>query len=67
MSFKASADDIVALMRYLKIEKADVMGYSLGGGVALRTAIEHPDAVRKLVVVSAPFRRDGWYPEIVTE
>lgn len=66
MSFKASADDIVALMRYLKIEKADVMGYSLGGGVALRTAIEHPDAVRKLVVVSAPFRRDGWYPEIVT-
>jgi pimeloyl-ACP methyl ester carboxylesterase len=65
MSFDASADDIVALMHYLKIEKADVMGYSLGGGVALRTAIEHPEAVRRLVVVSAPFKRDGWYPEII--
>ena len=40
------------------------MGYSLGGGVALRTAIQHPDVVRKLVLVSAAFKRDGWYPEI---
>lgn len=65
MSFRTSADGIVALMRYLKIERADVMGYSLGGQVALRTAIDHPESVSKLVVVSAPFRRDGWYPEIV--
>jgi len=43
------------------------LGYSLGGEVALRTAIQHPDAVRKLVVVSATFRRDGWYPEIVAQ
>jgi pimeloyl-ACP methyl ester carboxylesterase len=40
------------------------MGYSLGGGVALRTAIQHPESVRKLVLVSTPFRRDGWYPEV---
>jgi pimeloyl-ACP methyl ester carboxylesterase len=62
LSFEAMADDIAALMKYLGIERADVMGYSLGGGVALQTAIRHPGSVRKLVVVSAPFKRDGWYP-----
>jgi pimeloyl-ACP methyl ester carboxylesterase len=65
LSMESMADDIAALMKHLGIEKADVMGYSLGGGVALRTAIQHPRVVRKLVVVSAAFKRDGWYPEIV--
>jgi pimeloyl-ACP methyl ester carboxylesterase len=65
MSFEAMADDIAALMKYLSIEKADIMGYSLGGGVALHTAIRHPDIVNKLVLVSIAFRLDGWYPEIV--
>jgi pimeloyl-ACP methyl ester carboxylesterase len=65
LSFEAMADDIAALVKHLGLEKADVMGYSLGGGVALRTAIQHPEVVRKLVIVSAPFRRDGWYPEIL--
>jgi pimeloyl-ACP methyl ester carboxylesterase len=40
------------------------MGYSLGGGVALRTAVQHPGVVKKLVLVSVAFKRDGWYPEI---
>jgi len=65
LSFPAMADDIAGLMKYLGIAKSDLMGYSLGGGVALRTAIQYPDAVRKLVVVSTAFRRDGWYPEVV--
>ncbi len=65
LSYESMADDIAALIKYLGIEKADVMGYSLGGGVALRTAIQHPDLVRKLVIVSATFKRDGWYPEIL--
>jgi pimeloyl-ACP methyl ester carboxylesterase len=64
MSFEAIADDIAALMKHLGIEKADVMGYSLGGGVALRVAVRHPEAVKKLVLVSIAFKRDGWYPEI---
>ena len=63
LSYEGTADDIAALIKYLGIEKADVMGYSLGGGVALRTAVQHPDRVRKLVLVSTAFRRDGWYPE----
>lgn len=67
LSYKAMADDIAGLIRYLKIAPADVMGYSVGGEVALRTAIQHSDVVRKLVIVSAAYRRDGWYPEIVAE
>jgi pimeloyl-ACP methyl ester carboxylesterase len=65
LSFEAMADDIAGLMKYLGIEKADVMGYSLGGGVALQTAFRHPESVRKLVVVSTPFKRDGWYPDVL--
>jgi pimeloyl-ACP methyl ester carboxylesterase len=65
LSYEAMADDVAGLIRYLKIDKADVMGYSVGGEVALRVAIQHPESVRKLVIVSATFRRDGWYPEIV--
>jgi len=59
------ADDIAALIRHLGLERADVMGYSLGGGVALQVAIRHPALVQRLVVVSTPFRRDGFYPEIL--
>src|SRR3954466_8317350 len=51
-------DDIAALIKHLGFEQADVMGYSMGGGAALRTAIQHPTLVRKLVVVSVPFKRD---------
>ena len=65
MTFETMADDIAALIGHLGFEMADVMGYSLGGGVALQTGIRHPDAVRKLVVVSTPFKRDGWYPEVL--
>jgi pimeloyl-ACP methyl ester carboxylesterase len=54
------ADDVAALIEHLELGAADVMGYSLGGGVALRTAIQQPEVVRKLVLVSTPFRRDGW-------
>jgi pimeloyl-ACP methyl ester carboxylesterase len=65
MRFETMADDVAALIGHLGHEQADVMGFSFGGGVALRTAIQHPDSVRRLVVVSAPFRRDGWHPEMV--
>ena len=65
LSIESMADDIGALIEHLGLEKADVMGYSLGGGVALQTAIRHPGVVRKLVLVSTPFKRDGWYPEIL--
>lgn len=66
LSCEAMADDIAALLKNLGIEKADVMGYSLGGGVALRMAIQHPGSVRKLVLVSTPFSKSGWFPEVDT-
>lgn len=63
LRFEWMADDIAALIAHLGPERADLFGYSLGGGVALQTAIRHPEVVRKLVLASTAFARQGWYPE----
>ena len=63
MSYENFADDVAALLDHLKIKQADVLGYSMGGGVAMQVAIRHPDKVRKVVSVSAVFRYDGWVKE----
>ncbi|HUH96257.1 MAG TPA: alpha/beta hydrolase [Anaerolineales bacterium] len=65
LSFEQMADDVAALTKQLGITSTDLLGYSLGGGVALQTAIRHPDLVRRLVVVSAPCKSEGWYPEVL--
>ena len=65
LSLELMGDDIAGLIQFLNLERADVMGYSMGGMVALQTAIRHPDLVRKLVVVSIPFKRNGWFPEVL--
>jgi len=67
LSVDLMGDDIAALIAHLGIRRADVMGYSLGGGVALQTAVRHPNVVGKLVVASAPFRRNAFYPEILAQ
>ena len=64
MRFEVMADDIAALMKHLKLERAAIMGFSLGGAVALRLAIQHPERVERLVLVSTVFKRSGWYPEM---
>lgn len=64
LSYEALADDVAALLDHLGLARADVMGLSLGGGVALQFAIRHPDRLRRLVLVSAVFSHDGWYPEV---
>ncbi len=58
------ADDLDALLARLAYAKVDVLGYSLGGAVALRLAIQHPERVRRLVLLSTTFADDGWYPEV---
>src|SRR5438067_34870 len=63
MSFATMGDDIAALLNHLKIPKAFVVGHSFGGAIAIRVAIQHPDKVRRLVVVSSPHARSAWYPE----
>lgn len=63
MTYDNLSDDVAALLDYLKIPSADVVGYSLGGVVAINTAIRHPDKVRKVVSISAWFASDGWVRE----
>jgi pimeloyl-ACP methyl ester carboxylesterase len=58
------ADDIAALIDHLGMDRPDVVGYSLGGGVALHTAAEYPAKVRRLVAASANIRPDAIYPEM---
>src|SRR5256885_8105876 len=65
ITYENLSDDVVALLDYLKIPKADLVGYSLGGGVAMVTAIRHPEKVRKVVSISAVFRLDGLVKEAV--
>jgi pimeloyl-ACP methyl ester carboxylesterase len=64
MRFETMADDIAALITHLELERAAIMGFSVGGAVALRTAIQHPQLVERLVLVSAVFKRSGWHPEM---
>jgi pimeloyl-ACP methyl ester carboxylesterase len=59
------ADDIAALITHLGLDKPDVMGYSLGGGVAFFTAVRHPELVGKLILVSVNFRRSAIYAEML--
>src|SRR5262249_48932458 len=61
-TFEQSADDTAALLEYLHIRQADLFGFSNGGTIALQVAIRHPSLVRKLVVVSGFFKRDGGDP-----
>jgi pimeloyl-ACP methyl ester carboxylesterase len=63
MSHERNGDDVAAVLRHLKIAKADVAGYSHGGDAAIRMAIQHPQMVRNLIVISTAAERDGWYPE----
>lgn len=62
--FEQMADDIAGLIQHLGLAKADVLGFSLGGAVALQTAIRYPELVNKLVLISTPFKRGGWHPEM---
>lgn len=63
-SWDAMADDVAALMKFLKIENADVLGYSFGATVALQTAIKYPALVNKLVFISSVYKMDGWIQEV---
>ena len=64
MRFETMADDIAALITNLELEQVALMGFSLGGAVALRMAIQRPDLVERLVLVSTVFKRRGWHPEM---
>jgi pimeloyl-ACP methyl ester carboxylesterase len=60
-------DDLAIVLRELGYEQVDVFGYSRGGGVAFRLAVQHPEVVRRLAIASAPFAQDGFYPEMLPQ
>ena len=62
-SFETMADDVAALLKYLKIDSADIFGYSMGGGVAQQVAIRHPSVVRRLILTSTVYKYEGWTPQ----
>lgn len=64
VTFESSADDVAGLLRYLKVDKADVFGFSNGASIALQMAIRHSELVRKLVFASSMTRRDGAQPQL---
>jgi pimeloyl-ACP methyl ester carboxylesterase len=59
------AGDIAALIGHLGLDHPDLVGYSLGGGVAFQTAVQHPELVGRLVMVSTNIRRSAIYPEML--
>jgi pimeloyl-ACP methyl ester carboxylesterase len=62
-SYENLADDVAAMLDHLKIKQADLLGYSMGGGVAMQVAIRHPEKVRKVVSISAVLRKNGLVQE----
>jgi pimeloyl-ACP methyl ester carboxylesterase len=65
LTWEGLGDEVAGVAMHLGFAQADLLGWSLGGGAVLRCAIQHPALARKLVVVSAPCRRDAWFPEIL--
>ena len=65
LRYESLADDVAALLTRLGLDQADLFGWSLGAGVALQTAIRHPQFVRKLVLASVTYHHSGLYPELL--
>lgn len=63
----AIGDDLAAVLAKLGYDSVDVLGYSFGGGAALRLASQHPKLVRRLAIVSAPFAQEGFFPEMLPQ
>src|SRR5512133_3741480 len=65
LSLEFMADDVAAAIQALDLEPADIFGYSMGAGVALHTAIRHPEVLRKLVFASSTYTMDGIQPGLM--
>lgn len=64
ISFEGMADDVSGLLKHLKIDSADILGYSMGGGIAFQVAVRHPQQVRRLVILSGVYAHNGWWPDV---
>jgi pimeloyl-ACP methyl ester carboxylesterase len=64
LSYEGMADDVSGLLKHLKVDSADILGYSMGGGVAFQFAVRHPEQLRRLVILSGTYSHDGWWPDV---
>lgn len=64
VSFEGMADDVSGLLKHLKIDSADILGYSMGAGIAFQMAVRHPAQVRRLVILSGVYAHNGWWPDV---
>ena len=64
LAFPTLASDVEGVMDYLKIDSADVAGFSMGGSVAYEFAIQSPKRLRKLVIISSTYKSNGWLPQV---
>ena len=62
LDIKTLASDVAGIMDYLKIDSADVAGFSMGGSVAYQFAVKYPERLRKLVIISSTYKSNGWLP-----
>ncbi|HEX5154844.1 MAG TPA: alpha/beta hydrolase [Parafilimonas sp.] len=64
LSITTLASDVEKVMEYLKIDSADVAGYSMGGSIAYQFAVQSPERLRKLVIISSTYKSNGWLPQV---
>src|SRR2546422_9284529 len=60
-------NDLATVVKQLGYDTVDVFGYSMGGGAALRLAVQHPEVVRRVVLVSTPYAQNGFYPDMLPQ
>lgn len=65
LSLIDQGDDLAAVLEQLGYKQVDVLGYSMGAGIAFRLAVQHPERVRRLALVSMGFSHDAFYPELI--
>lgn len=64
LAYPSLASDVVGVMNYLKIDSADVAGYSMGGSLAYQFTIQNPKRVKKLIIISSTYKSSGWLPQV---
>ena len=64
ISYEGMADDVSGLLKHLNVDSADVLGYSMGAGVAFQFALRHPGQLRRLIILSGTYAHDGWWPDV---
>ena len=64
VSYEAMADDVSGLLKHLRIDSADILGYSMGGAIAFQFAVRHPDQLRRLIILSGVYAHNGWWPDV---